>query len=70
MTKIQTPTPDERAYHFGWTAYFHEAADGVQRENPFFHGDDEEENRLYDKWNAGWITAQVVATNCGGCINT
>jgi len=63
MTKIQTPTPEEHAYHLGWIAYFDEAAGKPPTENPFYHGDDEEENQLYDKWNAGWLTAQVVATS-------
>jgi hypothetical protein len=63
MTKIQTPTPEEHAYHLGWTAYFNEKYDGVLMENPFLHDDNEENNILYDKWNAGWLTAQVVATS-------
>jgi len=47
------PTPKESAYHLGWTSYF---ADGVN-ENPY---DLENEVDLYEKWEEGWLSAEII----------
>lgn len=61
MTDTLKPTAEEHAYHLGWTAYFNEKYKNEPAKNPFWHGDDEVDNRLHDKWEEGRTNAESVA---------
>lgn len=60
MTKTLTPTPEEHAYHLGWTTFFNEKYTGEIADNPYDVGT---EKTLYDKWTEGWNSAAAVATS-------
>ena len=47
-------TPEEHAYHLGWTAYY---LDEELKGNPY---DSETETELFEKWEEGWDFAKSV----------
>jgi len=48
------PTPEEHAYHLGWTGYY---MDEELKENPY---DLKTETSLFEKWEEGWTFAESV----------
>jgi hypothetical protein len=60
MTKFLEPTPEENAYHAGWTAFFDERYDKIPGENPY---DKITEKTLFESWENGWRSAETVATS-------
>lgn len=54
---IVEPTPEDHAYHVGWTAYFTMKEQNLERMvNPY---DPIDQTKLNEKWSDGFETATI-----------